>query len=150
MEKIKFFTRFNPPPSPGLKCEDASLTRQEFVQESDLNNIMKRYAAGMPLPTGARPPIFDDFTNIPDYQKSFDIVARSQELFMQLPSEVRKRFDNDPMSLLAFLNDEKNREEAQKLGLLNKPVEKSVETPVEKPVEKSVSVPVTKVEGETK
>ena len=31
--KPVFFTRFNPPPSPGLVCKDASLTRQEKEED---------------------------------------------------------------------------------------------------------------------
>ena len=127
MEKIKFFTRFNPPPSPVLTCEDASLTRQEFLEESDINNIMKRYSAGMPLPSGSRQPMFGDFSNVPDYAQAFDIVQRSKELFSQLPSAVRDRFANSPENLLAFLQDDKNRDEAISLGLIDAP---SVSVPV--------------------
>ena len=118
MVKIKIYTVLDRPPSNGLRCADASLTRQEFVEESDINNIMKRYAAGMPIPSGTRQPVFDDFSNVPDYAQAFAIVQRSQEAFAQLPSEVRERFANDPQQLLAFLNDEKNRDEAVKLGLI--------------------------------
>lgn len=117
-----FYTHFNPPESPSLKCEDASLTRQEFVEESDINNIMKRYASGMPLPSGSRMPVFDDFSDVPHYAKAFEIVQRSQEAFAQLPSAVRERFANDPQQLLVFLQDSKNRDEAVKLGLIDKPV----------------------------
>ena len=141
-EKIKFFTHFDPPPSPSLKCEDASLTRQEFVQEADINNIMKRYADGMPLPSGNRQPIYGDFSEVPDYQKSFDIVSHAQEAFAALPSDLRARFDNDPGKLLQFLSDDSNRDEAVELGLVSKPAEV-------KPSEKSVSVPAEKAgEGE--
>lgn len=139
MKKFDFFTRFDPPPSPALKCEDASLTRQEFVQEADLNNIMKRYAAGFPIPSGNRLPMFDDFSNIPDFQKSFEIVSRADELFAALPSDVRERFRNDPRELLAFLQDENNRDEAVKLGLVKKSPANSIDT---------VSVPGEKSEGE--
>ena len=123
--QLEFFTRFNPPKSPYLKCEDASLTRQEFVEESDINNIMKRYASGMPIPSGTRQPVFDDFSDVPDYAQAFEIVQRSEEAFAQLPSAVRERFANDPQQLLAFLQDGKNRDEAVKLGL----IEKSVSVP---------------------
>jgi len=36
---------------------------------------------------------------------------------MALPSDVRKRFSNDPAELIDFLADKKNDEEAIKLGL---------------------------------
>lgn len=147
MREVKIYTRFNPPPCASLKCKDASLTRQEFVQEADLNNIMKRYAAGMPLPTGHRMPMYGDFSDVPDYQRSFEIVAHAQDAFMALPSEVRRRFGDDPSNLIAFLQDEKNRDEAVKLGLVNKPIDQSIDKPADKPAE-NVSVPVDSSKGE--
>ena len=38
---------------------------------------------------------------------------------MSLDSRVRKRFNNDPSELLAFLSDDRNRSEAEKLNLLS-------------------------------
>lgn len=117
--KRRVFTYFDQPDFPGLDCKDASLTRQEFVLEADLNNIMRRYADGMgQLPSGDRPPIFGDFDNVPDYQSALDKVIDAQERFAQLPSAVRKRFDNDPGKLLDFLSSEDNRQEAIALGLV--------------------------------
>lgn len=118
------FNYFKRPPSSTLKCEDASLTRQEFVQESDLNNIMKRYASGLPPSlAGSRTPMFGDFSNIPDYQTSLQVVIDAQDRFADLPSAVRKRFDNDPGKLIEFLQNSDNRNEAVRLGLIDKPAE---------------------------
>lgn len=130
------YSYFNRPPSPSLECKEASLTRQEFVKDADLNNIMARYASGLLPPSqGSRPPLFGDFSNIPDYQTSLNQVIDAQERFAELPAKVRKRFDNDPAKLLDFLQDAANRSEAVELGLIEKPVEKPVEKSVEKPVE---------------
>lgn len=129
--KRRVYTYFDQPDIPGLECKDASLTRQEFAAESDLNNIMRRYADGLgQLPSGDRPPIFGDFDNVPDYQSALDKVIDAQDRFMQLPSAVRKRFDNDPGKLLEFLSSEDNRKEAVELGLIPAP-----------PVKEEVSVP---------
>ena len=40
---------------------------------------------------------------------------------MTLPADLRKRFSNDPGQLLSFLENEDNRAEAIKLGLVNAP-----------------------------
>lgn len=114
----RFFTSYDPPPSPSLECKSASLTRQEFVSEADINNIMSKYAAGLaPIPSGDRPPLFGDFSDVGDYQSNMQRLIDAQDRFMQLPSKLRERFDNDPAQLFDFLADEKNREEAIKLGL---------------------------------
>ena len=44
-----------------------------------------------------------------------------------LLSRVRKRYNNDPAELLEFVMDEKNREEAVFLGLIEKPQESAPE-----------------------
>lgn len=120
---MDFATRYKPPKSPSLACKDASLTRQEYVRECDLNDIMRRYAAGLaPLPVGSREPMYGDFSAVPDYQGALQIVIDAQSRFSELPSDLRKRFANDPAQLMEFLSDESNRDEAVRLGLLPAPV----------------------------
>jgi len=41
--------------------------------------------------------------------------------FSQMPSAIRKRFNNDPAELIKFVLDPKNREEAIKIGLIDTP-----------------------------
>ena len=66
-------------------------------------------------------PQFGDFSNEFDFRQAQETVIRAAEAFASLPSRVRKRFNNDPAELLEFLADEKNREEAVYLGLIEKP-----------------------------
>lgn len=110
----------------GLTCETPSLTQQQFKEECDINNIIARYeTTGLltdPLHPGTRMPQFGDFSNVPDYLHAQTIIARTREAFEALPSKIRDRFDNDPAQMLEFLQDESNREEAVKLGLIDKPV----------------------------
>ena len=47
------------------------------------------------------------------------MVNQARDLFMSLDAEVRKRFGNDPAQLLDFLADNKNYDEAKKLGLVD-------------------------------
>lgn len=107
----------------GLTCETPSLTQQQFKEECDINNIIARYeTTGLltdPLHPGTRIPQFGDFSNVPDYLHAQTIIARTREAFEALPSKIRDRFDNDPALMLEFLQDESNREEAVKLGLVD-------------------------------
>lgn len=116
---MEFFSSYNPPPSDGLKFSKASLTRQEFAKDADINNIMRKYSQGLaPIPSGSRPPMFGDFSGGFDYQACLDKVIKAQDAFDSLPSAVRDRFGNDPAKLLDFISDEKNRDEAVRLGLI--------------------------------
>lgn len=53
------------------------------------------------------------------------LMAQAQQNFMLLPAEIRERFNNDPGRLIAFLEDDRNKNEAIKLGIVNKPPEKT-------------------------
>lgn len=106
-----------------LRCEDKSLAQQQFKEESDINFIAKRYGltGEMPqLPAGFQ--WGADFDGVFDYQTAMNAVVAGDRAFMALPAKLRARFENDPQQLMAFLQDDDNRDEARKLGLL-KPLE---------------------------
>jgi len=111
--------------SDGLTCFTPSKTQQQFKEECDVNNILRNYVdTGVLTHVSDTPPEFGDFSSVPaDYGEALALIQRSEEEFMTLPSEVRERFDNRPANLIKFLQDENNRDEAVKLGLVNKPVE---------------------------
>lgn len=109
-----------------------SRTKQAFKDESDINNILKRYNVTGILPDQSRQALahFGDFTNVPSYDQALQTVIDSQDAFMQLPATLRQRFANDPQHLLNFLSDSSNRDEAIKLGFINPP-QQAVPAPVE-------------------
>lgn len=114
------------PEYPGLSIdpegENEALTQQQFKDECDINNIMKRYSAtGVLTHLNGREPEFGDFTSPVDFQAGLNTVIEAQAMFADLPSAMRERFANDPLKLLEFLADEKNRDEAVELGLVKAP-----------------------------
>ncbi|AXH74422.1 MAG: internal scaffolding protein [Microviridae sp.] len=106
----------------GLKCEDESRTIQSAAEDADINTIVRRFGLTGQLPTDLAIPQSGDFTNIPDFHTAMNLVRQAQEEFMRVPAEIRERFSNDPQRLMSFVEDDANRDEALKLGLL-KPVE---------------------------
>lgn len=114
-----FYTRYNPPPSPSLKCDDVSRTSQDAKQECDINYIVARAGAGLIAPPTCPEPVFVDFSDVPDnYEEYLKVLMDAQARFDAMPSRVRERFGNDPAQLVAFLRDEKNRAEAERLGIV--------------------------------
>lgn len=103
-----------------LICEDPSLTKQSFVKDSSIRRILEKYVKTGILGDPTRTPIFGDFSNT-DYQSGLDLVANVKSQFERLPVKTRERFKNDPSNLLDFLADEKNFDEAVKLGLRQAP-----------------------------
>lgn len=99
-----------------------SMTKQSFKDECDINNIMRRYeATGVVQHLAAGSPQFGDFMSHMDFQASMNAVIEAENMFAALPARIRDRFGNDPAQLLEFLGNEKNKEEAIALGLVNPP-----------------------------
>ena len=111
----------------GLACDpDEGVTQQSFKEECDINVIVERFGLTGQLPENLRMPVSGDFTGITDFQTAMQVVREAQEEFMRVPADIRERFNHDPGKLIAFLGDDKNREEALKLGLIDPPVGRRV------------------------
>jgi phage internal scaffolding protein len=121
----------------GLHCEDATLTQQHFKDECDINNILRQFNITGLLPEAPLSPRYGDFTGIGDYHTALNQVIAAEDEFMSLPATLRARFENDPSQLIEFLDNPQNKNEAIKLGLINKIEElpQAVEVPQEKAVE---------------
>lgn len=107
----------------GLKCEEETLAQQQFKDECDINNIMERFGLTGELPSSPIPPNYGDFSGVLDYHSAMNAVLAAQDAFMELPAQLRARFENDPNNLVQFLNNPENLNEAIDLGLVNKPIE---------------------------
>ena len=102
----------------GVACEEPSLAQQHFKDECDINNILRQFNVTGLLPDNPLSPKYGDFTGVSDYKTALDRVIAADEEFMNLPAELRARFDNDANNLIEFLDNEENRLEAEKLGLV--------------------------------
>lgn len=101
----------------GLKCEDPSLTQQQFKEEADINTIVDRFMKSGVLPTPAVMPQFMDFEGQFDYQTAMNYVRQADENFMRMDAKVRARFNNSPQEFLEFFANPENTQEAIRLGL---------------------------------
>lgn len=114
----------------GLECKDESRTQQQFAEECDINFIADQFGLTGELPTVLDLPKQGDFTGIFDFQSAMNQVVHAQQQFLTLPAKLRARFDNSPQKLLDFMGDPENREEAERLGLVPKPVQNAPESPL--------------------
>jgi len=100
-----------------------SRTQQNFKDQCNINNIMKKYhVTGMVNHLNNKKGTYADLTQVKDFQGCLQTVIDAQASFMTIPSEIRKKFGNDPQALIEFLKDPKNKDEAIQLGLMNKPI----------------------------
>lgn len=101
----------------GLVCDDPSLAVQSEREDADINTIVRRFGLTGTIPEGLTPPTFGDFTGIDDFQTALNAVNQARDLFMQVPADIRGRFENDPQKFVEFCSDEKNIPEMRKMGL---------------------------------
>lgn len=105
----------------GIVVEGVSLTQQHFKDECDINNIIRNYTKTGLLPdVGVVETSYGDYSTPVDYHAAMTLIAQAREQFEALPSDVRKKFDNDPAKMLEFVQDKNNIKESVELGLLNK------------------------------
>lgn len=94
-ERVKFV------PDPDVKTR----TKQQFAKDCDINFLMGRYAKGIPVDHLAKwEGSFGDFPAM-DFQEAMNLVAGAQEMFADLPSDVRARFANSPFEFLRFTQE---------------------------------------------
>lgn len=100
---------------------EPSLTKQEFKEECDINNILAPYEKMGVDPLAWVEPLggtYMDVSSLGTFEETMQVVALGREGFERLPSEVRERFYNDPAVFLDWVGKEENAEEARKMGLL--------------------------------
>lgn len=118
---------------PGISFNEAaepSLTKQSFRDETDVNQIMSRFSRGGSLPKGDRPHQYGNFVGL-DYREMQNALVYANDMFAELPADMRRRFDNDPGNLVEYLSDPQNEAEAQQLGLLPSPAPENPGKPQE-------------------
>ena len=106
-----------------LDCSgDPGRTKQAFRDETNINNIVAGFQrSGTVSHLAKYEPRYADITPM-DFQSAMETVAEANRMFEELPSEVRREFDQDPAKFLAFVQDPSNKDDlAEKLPLLAKP-----------------------------
>ena len=122
----------------GLACEEPTLAQQHYKDECDINTILERFNVTGMLPQSPISPRYGDFSGITDYHSALNKVMAAMEEFDNLPAQIRARFDNEPANLIEFLEDEKNRPEAEKLGLVERAISGEMATSTVTPLDVTV------------
>lgn len=126
--KLEFKTAFTAVRTP-IENKEPSMTKQSFVEETDINILAKKYIrpdveyspvqiAAQIAAVTQKPLSYGDVSNATNLNDAMNVIAEIQDAFDVLPAAIRQRFDNDPLSLVGFLENPANRAEAVKLGLV--------------------------------
>lgn len=110
-------------PATGELKRPPEMTKQSFVAECDINNIIKQYKqTGMVrhISAKAQAGAYLDLPDEVDFQVALNLVNSAEASFATLPAKVRDRFHNSPAEFLQFMSDPNNVEEMIALGLATK------------------------------
>ena len=121
----EFFIKkpYDAPWKENFACEGESMTKQSFKAECDVNTIMARYQkTGVVEHANQYQGDYGNFIGVMDFHSAMNYVVEAKEMFLELPSEIRNRFGNDPGAFLEFVGNDENRDEMVKLGLINENV----------------------------
>lgn len=115
----RFRTQFN----------DKSRTNQRWKKSADIKTIVRknriaRMSQINPNLVEARGEVLQVFDTAESFHDQMNKCARVQNEFNRLPADVQKRFSHDVGTMIDFIRDPKNKEEAQKLGLIPKDLSK--------------------------
>lgn len=117
-----------------LDASKGGRTKQSFSEESNINNIMKKYEkTGMLDHLNKYEGQYGDFIAAPDYHTAMNAIRDAGDLFMEIPATIRAKFENDPAQFLAFVQDKDNIDEMRKMGLARGPNITEPDLPPEAP-----------------
>lgn len=113
---------FDPKPDDGLVCPEPTLTVQSSKDECDLNVIIRKYWRTGELP-GVKQGVYADISQLGDLAYCLDVVDRAEAAFMDLPADVRRALDDDPVKLVSLAADKSPEATAKlvSLGLVDAP-----------------------------
>lgn len=119
---IPFVTAYGPKNRVSVETRGPSKTKQAFKDECDINNILRKFQkTGLLEHAREHKGQYGDFAEV-DFHQAMNTVRAAEAMFLSVPANIRKKFNNDPGEFLQFVNNEKNREEMYELGLAIRPV----------------------------
>ena len=97
--------------------DQPSLTVQAHAEDADINVLMRPYGITVKMPDNVKVPTYGDFTHITDYRSALEATRKAHNDFMEIPAEVRAKFDNDPQNFLEFASNPNNLPQMVEMGL---------------------------------
>lgn len=84
-------------------------TKQAFKDATDINKILVKAAkTGAVNHLSRYQPEYGDFTDMPDLLEAHQRLERANQIFNELPGEIKREFGQSPEAFFAFANDPAN------------------------------------------
>lgn len=130
MSKQKFRTAYADPIKVPFNTKGESLTQQHFKDECDIENVIKMHDRTGIIPHVARGMAqYGDYSEVNEYREALDLINNADASFGQLPSEIRKRFNNNAGDFFEFATNPDNFDQMVEMGLAPSPAPEAREEP---------------------
>lgn len=97
--------------------KEPSKTRAEFLQDTDIKYLLKKFGQDG-QPQTLRPPQYGDTTVLPEsYFDALMIVRDVNDAFSTLPARIREELANDPANLLRAMESEQGLKALRDMGV---------------------------------
>ena len=145
---IPFRSHYSPQLRVPFETKGESLTEQQFAEESQILSKIRKYdSQGFFDSINRNPSQYTDFTQVRDLADAIDQIESARDAFQEIPSDIRKKFNNSPSEFFDFASKEDNYNELVKLGLATQRVVDSLAAEQSSVAEKSSSVDVEEKES---
>lgn len=126
MAKLVFKTGYGERERVKTEPKGESLTQQHFAQEADVRNIIKQYdRTGLIANVQKGVAQYGDYSEVNEYREALDLVNDANQMFAELPAELREMFQNNAGTFLEFATNPENENKMVELGLKEAPIPKS-------------------------
>lgn len=96
---------------------EPTMTKQALAENLNVNNIIKRYnQTGILQKAHDFEGVYGEFTSY-DLREAMDKTYKAEELFLNVPSNIRAQFGNDAGAFIDFATNEKNIQQMRDWGL---------------------------------
>jgi len=117
--------------------DSQSLTEQSHKESCDIHTIMRKArTTGIIEHVAKHKGQYGVMPTGNEYHQNMNIIAMADTLFESVPSDIRKKFDNDPAKYLDYMQDNNNFDEIEEMGLDTSHLIKPIIEP-EKPIIKT-------------
>lgn len=111
--------------------DDPGKTEQSHKAEVDINAIIKKHGIDMIAKTSKVIQLKYDDNPDNDFQETMNMLIKANQSFESLPSQIRRRFANDPAQFMDFVHNKDNQEEMYNMGLADRPEPEEESNPIE-------------------
>lgn len=104
------------------KVYDDGRTKQCFKDQCDIDKIMRRFdETGTISHLSKFEGVYADFSDF-DFHEQSNMLARGEQIFEDLPAEIRREFAQSPAEFFKYVNDPANQKDLErKLPALAEP-----------------------------